>query len=240
MAADWILNAENLSRTYKGSEDVHALNDVTLRLRAGEMVAVMGPSGSGKSTLLQLIGGLDAPDSGVVNIDGHNVSNSTPTHRAELRRRLIGYIFQDFNLIPSLTVIENVTLPLELEGIPWPQARSDAVAALEQVRLSDKIAAHPGQLSGGQRQRVAIARAIIGGKRLILADEPTGSLDSATSDEIMELLREQVKNPRGAAAVIVTHDPRVAAIADRIVNLRDGCEVRCESGSAERQMGVAK
>ncbi|WP_043618430.1 ABC transporter ATP-binding protein [Nonomuraea candida] len=197
---------------------VHALKGVSLEVAAGELVAVMGPSGSGKSTLLNLAGGLDRPTSGSVTIEGVDLAGVKDL--AALRRTRVGYVFQDLNLIPSLTAAENVMLPRELDGSRSRQARAQALAVLAEVGAEEVADRFPEELSGGQRQRVAIARALVGERRLLLADEPTGALDTATGDEILQLLRARCDD--GAAVLLVTHEPRYAAWADRVVYLRDG------------------
>ncbi|MER6506932.1 ABC transporter ATP-binding protein [Nonomuraea sp. NPDC001636] len=197
---------------------VHALRGVSLEVAQGELVAVMGPSGSGKSTLLNLAGGLDRPTSGTVRIEGRDLAGVRDL--AALRRGSVGYVFQDLNLIPSLTAAENVMLPRELDGVRAAQARREALAVLADVGVDQIADRFPEELSGGQRQRVAIARALVGERRLLLADEPTGALDTATGDEILHLLRNRCDE--GAAVLLVTHEPRYAAWADRVVYLRDG------------------
>jgi putative ABC transport system ATP-binding protein len=203
-----------------GAAAVHALRGVSLAVAAGELVAVMGPSGSGKSTLLTLAGGLDEPTSGTVVVEGRTLGALTRAEMAALRRRAVGYVFQDFNLIPALTAAENVALPRELDGAPARTARLAALAALEEVGIGDLADRFPDDMSGGQQQRVAIARAVVGERRLILCDEPTGALDSETGESVLRLLRARVD--AGAAGVLVTHEARHAAWADRIVVLRDG------------------
>ncbi|MGP3911233.1 ABC transporter ATP-binding protein [Nonomuraea sp. 10N515B] len=197
---------------------VRALRGVSLEVSSGELVAVMGPSGSGKSTLLNLAGGLDRPTSGSVTIEGRDLA--AVKDLAALRRRSVGYVFQDLNLIPSLTAAENVMLPRELDGVRSGRARAEALAALADVGAEEVADRFPEELSGGQRQRVAIARALTGERRLLLADEPTGALDTATGDEILQLLRSRCD--KGVAVLLVTHEPRYAAWADRVVYLRDG------------------
>jgi putative ABC transport system ATP-binding protein len=184
------------------------------------MVAVMGPSGSGKSTLLTVAGSLEEPTSGEVLVCGTDLATLPRNGKARLRRRVIGYVFQEFNLLPGLTAAENVSLPLELEGVALPRARSAGMAALESLGMAGRAARFPGQLSGGERQRVAIARAVVGDRRLLLADEPSGALDSVNAEEVMSLLHGACQ--RGVAAVVVTHDARLASRADRILFLRDG------------------
>ena len=217
-----ILDIRNLTRTHgEGEQAVHALRGVDLSVAAGELVAVMGPSGSGKSTLLTCAGGLDRPSSGEVLVDGNDLARLGTNAVAALRRRRIGYVFQDFNLIPALTAAENVALPLELDGIRSRKARKYATAALEEVGIGELADRFPDDMSGGQRQRVAIARAIVGERRLLLADEPTGALDSETGEAVLRLLRDRC-DQHGIGGVLVTHDARHAAWADRVVYLRDG------------------
>jgi putative ABC transport system ATP-binding protein len=216
-----VLELRNVSKTYGQEPDrVHALAGVDLSVRAGEMVAVMGPSGSGKSTLLTIAGSLEDPTSGEVLVCGMSLARMPQARKARLRRRVIGYVFQDFNLLPGLTAIENAAVPLELDGVPLPKARAAGLAALEALGVAGRAAWFPDQLSGGERQRVAIARAVVGDRRLLLADEPSGALDSVNAAEVMRLLHEACQ--RGVAAVVVTHDAQLAAWADRIVLLRDG------------------
>ncbi len=224
-----VLRMSEVSRTH--GEDatlVHALRAISFAAYAGELVAVMGPSGSGKSTLLTLAGGLDTPTSGTVEVEGTDLGALGLKDRARLRRTSIGYVFQDFNLIPALTAAENVALPRELDGAGARAAGAQARAALADVGIADLADRYPDEMSGGQQQRVAIARAIVGERRLILADEPTGALDTETGEEILRLLRDRCD--AGAAGVLVTHEARHAAWADRVVFLRDGVVVD-ESGS---------
>jgi putative ABC transport system ATP-binding protein len=219
-----ILQLDAVTRIHgEGATEVHALRSVSFAAHAGELVAVMGPSGSGKSTLLTLAGGLDQPTAGAVRVEGADLATLGNAGRAQMRRTSIGYVFQDFNLIPALTAVENVALPLELDGTRARVARRAAVAALEEVGIGDLADRFPDHMSGGQQQRVAIARAVVGERRLILADEPTGALDTETGEEILRLLRARCD--AGAAGVLVTHEPRHAAWADRVVFLRDGIVV---------------
>ena len=204
----------------EGETAVHALRGISLDVRAGELIAVMGQSGSGKSKLLTCAGGLDTPTSGEVSIEGTPLSSLSRKGLAALRRQSVGYVFQDLNLIPALTAAENVALPRELDGVRMRQARVLALQALESVGVADLADRFPDDMSGGQQQRVAIARAIVGERRLILADEPTGALDSETGEAVLRLLRDRVD--AGAAGVLVTHEARHAAWADRVVFLRDG------------------
>ena len=205
----------------KGETAVIALDHVNLSVDAGEFVTVMGPSGCGKSTLLHLLGGLDCPTEGRVIIDGQSIAELSDTRLTELRRRKIGFVFQFYNLIPVLNATENAALPITLDGANGARAKAKARTWLEKVGLGNRLNSRPDQLSGGQQQRVAIARALVADPTLILADEPTGNLDSKASDEIAALLR-QVANEWGRAVVMVTHDPSVAAYADRILFLKDG------------------
>lgn len=215
------LELHDVSKTYgEGPAEVHALSDVRLSVDAGELVAVMGASGSGKSTLLTIAGSLEEPTSGEVVVDGAVLSRMSRNDRARLRRRSIGYVFQDYNLLAGLSALENVALPLELDGLPAKKAQSAGIAALERLGLSDRALRFPDELSGGERQRVAIARAIVGERHLLLADEPSGALDSATSEGVMRLLLAACHT--GVASVVVTHDAQLASWADRVVFLRDG------------------
>ncbi|PZG01715.1 macrolide ABC transporter ATP-binding protein [Micromonospora deserti] len=216
-----VLEVRDAHRTHGvGPAAVHALRGVSLTVHPGELVAVMGPSGSGKSTLLALAGGLDSPTAGEVRVEDQPLGALDRRRLARLRRRRIGYIFQNLNLLGSLTAAENVALPLELDGLGVRRARRLAADALAEVGLSELGDRFPDQLSGGQQQRVAIARALVGERRLVLADEPTGALDSQTGEAVLHLLRRRVN--AGAAGVLVTHEARHAAWADRVVFLRDG------------------
>ena len=231
MSGEPILRLEDVSRVHgEGATAVRALAGVTMDVHAGELVAVMGPSGSGKSTLLNLAGGLDAPTGGRVVIAGRSVGDLKGDALARLRRRRVGFVFQDFNLIPSLTAIENVALPLELDGLRVREARRMAHAALELVSVAELAHRYPDKMSGGQQQRVAIARALVGDRRLVLADEPTGALDSHTGEEVLRVLRERCD--AGAAGLLVTHEARHAAWADRVIFLRDGVIVDSTGDSA--------
>ncbi|MFI5710505.1 ABC transporter ATP-binding protein [Kribbella sp. NPDC051620] len=217
-----ILDIRNLTRVHgTGEQAVHALRGVDLAVASGELVAVMGPSGSGKSTLLTCAGGLDRPTSGEILVDGNDLATLSAKAVAALRRHRIGYVFQDFNLIPALTAAENVMLPLELDGTRARTARKFADTALTEVGIAELADRFPDEMSGGQRQRVAIARAIVGDRRILLADEPTGALDSETGEAVLQLLRDRC-DQHGIAGVLVTHDARHAAWADRVVYLRDG------------------
>ena len=219
-----VLELREVSKVYgDGAAKVQALRNVNLSVEAGAMVAVMGPSGSGKSTLLTIAGSLEEPTSGEVLIGGNPLSRMSRNAKARLRRRAVGYVFQDFNLLPGLTAAENVALPLELDGISAKTAHAAVLRALEGLGLGERASRFPDQLSGGERQRVAIARAVVGDRRLLLADEPSGALDSLNAEEVMRLLHEACK--RGVATVVVTHDAQLASWADRVVFLRDGALV---------------
>ncbi len=215
------LELSQVSKIYgAGPSEVHALSEVDLSVEGGELVAVMGPSGSGKSTLLTIAGSLEEPTSGQVLVDGVDLATVSRADRAKMRRRSIGYVFQDFNLLQGLTAIENVTLPLELDGTRAKAAKASAVKALEELDVAEDADRYPDELSGGERQRVAIARAIVGKRGLLLADEPTGALDSVNGEAVMRLLRAAAH--RGVAGVVVTHEAQLASWADRVVFLRDG------------------
>ncbi len=216
-----VLELRGVSKVYgSGPAEVHALRGVSLTVSEGERVAVMGPSGSGKSTLLTIAGTLEEPTDGEVLVAGAAVSGMSRNDRARLRRRSIGYVFQDFNLLAGLTAAENVSLPLELDGVPGKPARESGLRALEELGLGERAGSFPDELSGGERQRVAIARAVVGNRRLLLADEPSGALDSANGDAVMRLIRAACH--RGVSGVVVTHDAQLASWADRVVFLRDG------------------
>ena len=216
-----VLEMRGVSKTYgQQAAEVHALRGIDLSVEAGAMVAVMGPSGSGKSTLLTIAGSLEDPSSGEVLVGGAALSGMSRNAKARLRRRTVGFVFQDFNLLPGLTAAENVALPLELDGMGAGKARTAGLRALDGLGLAERAARFPDELSGGERQRVAIARAVAGERRLLLADEPSGALDSANAEAVMRLIHEACK--RGVAAVVVTHDAQLASWADRVVFLRDG------------------
>ena len=217
-----LIQAENLTKIYgSGDTAVTALGHVNLKVETGEFVAVMGPSGCGKSTLLHLLGGLDRPSEGGVSIDGTAIADMKDDDLTKLRRRKMGFIFQFFNLIPVLNAVENASLPVTLDGVKPPEAKKRAAEWLTRFGLGDRLISRPDQLSGGQQQRVAVARALVAEPALILADEPTGNLDTRSGDEIAALLR-QVTKEYGRTVVMVTHDPRIAAYADRIIFLKDG------------------
>jgi putative ABC transport system ATP-binding protein len=215
------LELRQVSKIYgSGPSEVHALSEVDLSVARGELVAIMGPSGSGKSTLLTIAGSLETPSSGQALVEGLDLATASRSDRAKLRRRSIGYVFQDFNLLPGLNAVENVALPLELDGVASKDARPSALQAMEELAVAGTADRYPDELSGGERQRVAIARAIVGGRGLLLADEPTGALDSVNGEAVMRLLRAATH--RGVAGVVVTHEAQLASWADRVVFLRDG------------------
>ncbi len=216
-----IITLENISKIYDvGAEKVHALENVSLKIDKGEYVAIMGPSGSGKSTLMNILGCLDIPTKGVYNFKGVNVSEMNDNQLAEIRNREIGFVFQTFNLLPRSDALHNVELPLIYAGIPSEQRKEKARKALEQVGLADRIHHKPNELSGGQRQRVAVARALVTEPSIILADEPTGNLDTKTGEEIMLLFNEIYE--QGNTIILVTHEEYIAEHAERIIRLRDG------------------
>jgi putative ABC transport system ATP-binding protein len=216
-----MLELRQVSKKYGlGANEVDAVSDIELTVERGSLVAIMGPSGSGKSTLLTIAGSLEEPTTGEVVIDGARLSGMSRNDRARLRRRTVGYVFQDFNLLAGLTAVENVSLPLELDGISQKKARTQGMSALEELGLVDRAERYPDELSGGERQRVAIARAVVGKRSLLLADEPSGALDSTNGEAVMRMILAACHG--GVAAVVVTHDAKLASWADRVVFLRDG------------------
>jgi putative ABC transport system ATP-binding protein len=216
-----VISLRDVRKVYRtGSLDVAALRGVSLDIAVGEYVAVMGPSGSGKSTLMHIVGCLDVPTDGDYHLAGEDVGSMTEDDLADVRNRRIGFVFQQFNLLASMTALRNVELPLAYAGVPRPQRRERAVAALEKVGLGDRVEHRPGELSGGQQQRVAVARALVTEPDLILADEPTGNLDSASTADVLELLQEL--HEAGRTIVLITHEADVAARAARVVRVRDG------------------
>lgn len=227
---NWVIEAENLTKVYKmGEVEVHALRGLSLRISRGEVAAIMGPSGSGKSTLMNMIGCLDQPTSGEYILDGERVSNLKDDQLATIRNRKVGFVFQSFNLLPRATALANVELPLRYAGIQRGR-KERARAALELVGLADRIHHRPNELSGGQQQRVAIARALVNNPAIILADEPTGNLDSKSGEEIMQLLLG-LNQEHGTTLVIVTHDPVVASRTPRIIQIMDGVVVEQDTGN---------
>ena len=216
-----LLELHDVSKTYgSGPTEVHAVADIDLKVDRGSLIAIMGPSGSGKSTLLTIAGSLEEPTSGEVFIDGESLQKMSHNDKARLRRSTVGYVFQEFNLLAGLTAVENVSLPLELDGVEREEGALGRYVGLEALGLADRATRYPDELSGGERQRVAIARAVIGGRHLLLADEPSGALDQANGEAVMRMLLAACKT--GVAAVVVTHDAQLASWADRVVFLRDG------------------
>ncbi len=222
-----ILEARGVTKVYRMEDvEVHALCGVDLQICEGRMLAVMGPSGSGKSTLMHIVGLLDRPTEGSVMVEGEEVSHMSANRLAAVRNRRIGFVFQSFNLLPRTSALANVELPLVYAGVSGSERRRRATAALERVGLGDRLSHHPSQLSGGQQQRVAIARALVTGPAILLADEPTGNLDSRSGVEVMGVLQEL--NSQGVTTIIVTHDAKVAAHAERVVHVSDGRVVEDE------------
>jgi putative ABC transport system ATP-binding protein len=217
-----MIQTENLTKVYQmGEDEVRALSGASFTIEKGEMVAIMGPSGSGKSTLMSIIGCLDVPTSGKYAIDGVSVENMEDSQLAEIRGRKIGFVFQQFNLLARTSALENVMLPLTYAGISGKERQKRAMEALDRVGLADRVHHAPNELSGGQQQRVAIARAIVNQPAILLADEPTGALDSKTGEEVMELF-QRLHREQGQTVILVTHDPHVARHTDRIIKLSDG------------------
>lgn len=216
-----MLEMRSVTKVYgQGATEVDALINIDLKVERGSLVAIMGPSGSGKSSLLTIAGSLETPTTGDVMVNGANVVGMSRNDKARLRRRTIGYVFQDFNLLAGLTAVENVSLPLELDGVPMKRARAQGMSALDELGLADRADRFPDQLSGGERQRVAIARAVVGERALLLADEPSGALDSVNGEAVMRMILTACHG--GVAALVVTHDAKLASWADRVVFLRDG------------------
>jgi putative ABC transport system ATP-binding protein len=216
-----LVELRHVSKIYRlGDEEIRALDDVTLDIEAGEFISIIGPSGSGKSTLMHILGCLDSPSKGTIQLDGVMIQDATPRELASIRNRKIGFVFQFFNLLPKLNVTQNVELPMIYGGISGKERRARALAALDMVDLANRAKHRPSQLSGGQQQRVALARALVNSPRIIFADEPTGNLDSHTGDAILQLFRRL--SLEGRTIVLVTHDPEIAAVTPRRIEIRDG------------------
>jgi putative ABC transport system ATP-binding protein len=216
-----LVELRNVSKTYHlGEEVIRALDDITLDIEQGEFISIIGPSGSGKSTLMHILGCLDSPTQGTINLDGVMIQSASPRQLAAIRNRKIGFVFQFFNLLPKLNVVQNVELPMIYSGIPGKERRKRAMAALEAVNLANRAKHRPSQLSGGQQQRAAIARALVNNPRIVFADEPTGNLDSHTGDAILQLFRNL--SQEGRTIILVTHDPEIAAVTPRRIEIRDG------------------
>lgn len=218
---EWIVDAKDITKVYTmGDVQVHALRGLSIQIKSGEIIAVMGPSGSGKSTLMNILGCLDRPTSGEYYLDGESVADLEDDMLADIRNRKVGFVFQSFNLLPRATALANVELPLRYAR-NGKKRRKRAKAALESVGLADRITHHSNELSGGEQQRVAIARALVNEPSIVMADEPTGNLDTQSGDEVMEILL-QLNKERGTTLIIVTHDPEIAAYTQRVVYIRDG------------------
>lgn len=219
---NWVVDAQNLTKIYSmGEVEVHALRDASVRLKAGEVVAIMGPSGSGKSTLMNILGALDRPTSGSYSLDGEEVSQMSDERLADMRNRRVGFVFQNYNLLPRATALANVELPLRYSRHDGDHRRERAMRALDAVGLHERSQHRPNELSGGQQQRVAIARAIINRPAIVMADEPTGNLDSKSGEEVMQLLLKMNKE-LGTTLIIITHDADIAHVCQRIIHIRDG------------------
>lgn len=216
-----LVEIRNVSKIYHlGGEEIRALDDVSLDIEGGEFISIIGPSGSGKSTLMQIVGCLDTPSKGTIRLDGTMIEHASPRQLAAIRNRKIGFVFQFFNLLPKLTVLQNVELPMVYGGVPGRERRERSLEALELVGLANRSKHRPSQLSGGQQQRVAIARALVNNPKIIFADEPTGNLDSHTGELILQLFRKL--STEGRTIILVTHDPEIAAITPRRIEIRDG------------------
>jgi putative ABC transport system ATP-binding protein len=216
-----LVELRNVTKLYRlGGEEIRALNDVSLDIAAGDFISIIGPSGSGKSTLMHILGCLDSPTSGTIQLDGTMIHDATPRQLAVIRNRKIGFVFQFFNLLPKLNVLQNVELPMVYSGTSGRERRERAMAALQQVGMDNRAKHRPSQLSGGQQQRAAIARALVNNPKIVFADEPTGNLDSHTGEMILELFRKL--STEGRTIILVTHDPEIAAVTPRRIEIRDG------------------
>ena len=219
----WVVDAKDITKVYQmGEVEVHALRGLSVQIAPGEVLSIMGPSGSGKSTLINILGCLDRPTSGEYSLNGESVATLSDDQLADIRNRGVGFVFQSFNLLPRQTALANVELPMRYAELNGRNRKQVATEALEAVGLGDRIRHRPNELSGGQLQRVAIARALVNNPAIIMADEPTGNLDSESGDEIMGLLRK-LNEDRGTTLIVVTHDPEIADLTDRVITLRDGC-----------------
>jgi len=219
----WVVDAKDITKVYQmGEVEVHALRGLSVQIAPGEVLSIMGPSGSGKSTLMNILGCLDRPTSGEYSLNGESVATLSDDQLADIRNRGVGFVFQSFNLLPRQTALANVELPMRYAELNGRNRKQVATEALEAVGLGDRIRHRPNELSGGQLQRVAIARALVNNPAIILADEPTGNLDSKSGEEIMGLLRK-LNEDRGTTLIVVTHDPEIATLTDRVITLRDGC-----------------
>jgi len=220
---DWVVEARDITKVYQmGEVEVHALRGLSVNIKPGEILSIMGPSGSGKSTLMNILGCLDRPTSGEYKLNGESVATLDDDQLAEIRNRGVGFVFQSFNLLPRATALANVELPMRYAVLNGRNRKQVATEALEAVGLGDRIHHRPNELSGGQMQRVAIARALVNSPAIIMADEPTGNLDTQSGEEIMTLLKNLNKD-RGTTLIIVTHDPEIAELTDRVISIRDGC-----------------
>jgi putative ABC transport system ATP-binding protein len=216
-----LVELRNVSKIYRlGEEEIRALDDISLDIEAGEFISIIGPSGSGKSTLMHILGCLDSPTKGTIHLDGVMIQNASTRELASIRNRKIGFVFQFFNLLPKLNVLQNVELPMIYSGIPAKERRERSMASLEAVGMANRAKHRPSQLSGGQQQRAAIARALVNSPKIVFADEPTGNLDSHTGEAILQLFRKL--SQEGRTIVLVTHDPEIAAVTPRRIEIRDG------------------